>query len=178
MFTPVLTDRPHQGDIFQKLQFKFITEDGETETITFPFWIIMTQECDLDHDYNAWQGKYKDQDKCMQTILACPAFLQDQLKAGTHMQNLSLTMETWGSDNWKKMRDNHLSRFHAIASSEIQELPNLIIDFKRVFTFPREYIYSQMPYKVASMAVPYREQLAQRFAYFSSRVALPDDLDS
>jgi len=176
MFGALLTDRPHQGDIFQKLQYKFITEDGETETIVFPFWVIVAQECDLEHDYNAHQGKYKDQDKYLQTILACPAFLQDQLKEGIHMQNLALKMEHWGSDNWKKMLANRERRFHAITPEGIDALPNLIIDFKRVFSFPRDYIYAQLGNKVASLDILYREQLSQRWANFSSRIALPDEL--
>lgn len=42
MFGRVQDDRPHQGDIFQKLQYKFITEEGDIETITFPFWVILS----------------------------------------------------------------------------------------------------------------------------------------
>ncbi len=176
MFGTIQPSRPHQGDIFQKLQYKFITAEGETETITFPFWIIVTQECDLEHDFRAYQGKYKDKDKCLQTITACPAFLQDQLKDGAHMQNLSLIMERWGGDNWKKMTTNRDRRFHAINTTEIQELPNLMIDFKRVFSFPRDYVYSKLDNKVATLDVLYREQMCQRLANFSSRIALPDEL--
>lgn len=37
MFGRVQDDRPHQGDIFQKLQYKFITEEGGYRNHNFPF---------------------------------------------------------------------------------------------------------------------------------------------
>ncbi len=176
MFGKLVLDRPHQGDIFQRLQYKFITEDGDTETITFPFWIIVSQECDLEHDFKAHNNEYKDQDKYLQTIIACPAFLQLQLKDGMHMQNLSLAMERWGGDTWKKMTSNRERRFHAIRSDEIKELPDLMVDFKRIFSFSREYIYKQLNNRVATLDVLYREEFSQRLANFTSRIALPDEL--
>ncbi len=176
MFGKVSNDRPHQGDILQNLQYKYITDDGETGSFTFPFWVIMSQECDLEHDFKATNGEYKDQDKCLKAILACPAFPSEQLKAGTHMQNLSLTMNTWGSDLWKKIQANKDPRFHTIVTTEIAELPNMVIDFKWCFTFPREYIYSELNNKVACLDVPYKEQLSQRFAYYLSRIPLPEEL--
>ncbi len=178
MFGTVRADRPHQGDIFQKLQYKFIAEDGDTETITFPFWVIMAQECDLEHDYKATKGDYSNQDKCLQTIAACPAFPKEQLKAGLHMQNLSLKVTQWGGKDWEKILGNSHPRFHTIEATEIKELQDLVVDFKKVFSFPRYYVYASLDHKVATLDVLYREGIAQRFAYFSSRIALPDELQS
>lgn len=138
--------------------------------------MIVSQECDLEHDFKARAGKYKDQDKYIQTIIACPAFLHEQLKAGTHMKKLSLTMERWGGDNWKKMEANRERRFHTLFTDEIKELPNLVVDFKHVFSFPRDHIYAQLNKRVATLDILYREQFCQRLAGFSSRIALPDEL--
>lgn len=176
MFGDIAKDRPHQGDIYQKLVISFVNNIGETEQIPFPFCVVVTQECDLDKDFNAWDGKYQDDDKCLKSILMCPAFPAEALKSGLHLTNLSLKMNQWGGEPWKKIKQNKDERFHIIDSGDQAALQPIIIDFKWQFTFPREYVYSMADNKVATLAIPYREQLSHRYANFVSRIALPDEL--
>jgi hypothetical protein len=175
MYGTITSDtRVKQGDIFRDLQFKYANEDGSTDAVTFPFWIVLSQDCDLEHDFNATNGVYANQDKRLQTILACPAFVSEQLKSGTHMQQLSWAMQTWNSDLWKSIKNNRDYRFHLLSADISISLPELVVDFKRFFTLPREYVYSNTENRVTTMENLFREAISQRFAYYLSRVALPE----
>jgi hypothetical protein len=179
MYAVVSETRVNQGDIFRDLEFQYINEDQSTDSVTFPFWIVLTQDCDLEHDFNATSGKHATQDKKLQTILVCPAFVGEQLRAGTHMQQLSWTMQTWNSDLWKPIKNNKDYRFHLLPADKEAALPELVVDFKRFFTLPRDYVYSNTDKRVIAIDVLYKEALSQRFAYYLSRVALPEEsLDS
>lgn len=181
MYIKVTEDRIRQGDIFRDLEFRFVNDDGSTGSIAFPFWVVLTQDCDLEQDYSAkknladpaYTGK-KNQDKLIQTVLACPAFVADQLKEGTHMSDVSWTMERWSSDLWKPIKGNNNARFHMLPQNTEFSLPDLVIDFKRFFTLPREYCYSNASSRAASVDDLFKEAISQRFAYYLSRVALPE----
>ena len=176
MFGHVQSVRPHQGDIFEKLQFKYVTEEAEIATITAPFWAVISQECDLLHDYKATIGDYNNQDKCLQTILLCPAYPKEQVEAGIHLQSLSLKMAEWKGKDLDKILQNQNPRFQYLNTIEIQELPDLIIDFKRVYSFPRQYIYAKLGFRVGTLEILYRESLTQRLTNYTSRIGLPDEI--
>lgn len=183
MYTSLDDDRIRQGDIFSNLEFRFVNEDGSTGSVAFPFWIVLTQDCDLEQDHNARKRLeddedtgQKSQDKLIQTVLACPAFVAEQLREGTHMADLGWTMERWSSEPWKQIMRNNNARFHILPQTEEFSLPNLVIDFKRFFTLPIEYTNLNMGSRVAMVDDLFREAVSQRFAYYLSRVALPEQI--
>lgn len=58
-------------------------------------------------------------------------------------------------------------------------LPELGIDFKKIFTIPTDEIYQRIALgqvkRRAVLVSPYLEHLSSRFAYFLSRIALPQE---
>lgn len=55
-----------------------------------------------------------------------------------------------------------------------------IVDLRNIYTVPRELIESQITagQRVATLATPYREHLAQQFAVTYSRIALPEPFET
>lgn len=90
------------------------------------------------------------------------------------MSQLNWSMQKWTSDLWKPIKRNRESRFHTLKGSEEFEFPDLVMDFKRFFTLPREYVYENLQNRVAAVDDLYREAISQRFAYYLSRIALPE----
>lgn len=60
-----------------------------------------------------------------------------------------------------------------LAQSEAFDLPESIIDFTAAYTIQREVLQKNRSSRIARIATPAREDFAQRFAHFISRVALP-----
>jgi hypothetical protein len=180
MYTIREKERLHQGDILENFDFKKfkITENGlEMEKISFPFVVILSQECDLQWDNvcRNESGVDKNQDKMLQTILVFPAFLAGELKEGGHMNALGLKMERWSSDQWKIIKQNKNDRFHYLIEDSNVGISEIVIDFKHYYTISSEELYLEFSsnYK-ASLKELFREDLSRRFANYLSRIGLPE----
>ena len=96
-----------QGDILQ--DFKYIEIFSEEDAIEWyiPYIVVMTQDCDLESDLrnrnevdilDCDTGEAEEkveitQDKFLQSILVCPAYVAPDLRKGIHLKDLDLTME-------------------------------------------------------------------------------------
>jgi hypothetical protein len=166
-----------QGDFIEAFLYESSrVVDGalETTTVTFPYAVVLTQDCDLEWDYkNREDQDRKNNDKYLQSILICPAYLAESLRTGSHLDDLHLKMEPWLSDLWKHIKRNQNERFYFLDKYE-QAMPDLVLDFKHFYTFPREKLYEihKTNYKI-SLDVPFREDLSQRFSNYLSRIGLP-----
>ena len=60
-----------------------------------------------------------------------------------------------------------------LADSAAFELPESVIDFTAAYTIQREVLLQNRSRRIGRIASPVREDFAQRFAHFISRVALP-----
>jgi hypothetical protein len=73
-------------------------------------------------------------------------------------------------------------RYAMITASDISEMPMAIriVDFGQVFSVPKAYLaaLARRGGKRLRLLPPYREYIAQAFASFFMRVALPDDIKS
>jgi hypothetical protein len=67
---------------------------------------------------------------------------------------------------------NDNPRYHFLKSDI--DLPDLVVDFKRFFTLPRDEAYSLLDSRKARLDTLFRESVSQRFASFQSRIALPE----
>jgi len=175
MYKIIDQKRIGQGDLFRQLTFKYISSSNDTIEITYPFWFIISQDCDLEHDYKSHNGDYENEDKNLTTVLAVPAFLALDLKNGTHMSSVNeWKMQYWNSDLYKHIKSNSNSRFHFLAASEEHSLPELIIDFKHFHTLPRDYLYSKLTNRNIALDDLYKESVSDRFTHYLARIALPD----
>ena len=85
----------------------------------------------------------------------------------------------------KAITQNKNERYQCIESVPSEQdsagegLAALGIDFKRYFTLPTDELYKRIALGLVRrrcrLKTPYAEQLASRFFYFQSRIALPQD---
>ncbi len=181
MYDKLQAGRILQGDILEDFKFEFVGIEDDSEiknTINFPYITILTQDCDLEQDFSQRKipkGEQRNQDKYIHSVLIAPMFVSDALKTGGHLQDLDVKMESWASDLWKPIKQNHNERFHYFPEDVNFNMPSLVIDFKHFYTVGRDEVYRVFEgnYKV-SIKVPYRELLSHRFSNYLSRIAVEE----
>ena len=177
MYTVDASPRIRQGDILQNLKYQYV--DNDLVTVLFPYTVVLSQDCDLDQDFiarNPKDGEQPHHDSYLDTVLVCPAFNADKFRTGQHLASLELVMEAKNKHQWKYIKSNRDPRYHYLEGVPEKGIPELVIDFKRYYVISRDYVYSNFETQfAASIQELYRELLSQRFAYYLSRVALPDE---
>lgn len=182
-YTKEESPRYRQGDILREVQIIEWAEVVDEEIVVseryLPYCVVLSQECDLEHDFNnrtdpAKLGK--NSDKFLQSILVCPAYPAVQLKEGQHLKDSGLLMQKIGSDDWKRVKQNSMYRYHFLPEQADFQLPELTIDFKQYITIPRDVAYrAETKSKVlATLDDLFREHLSSRFAHYLSRIGLPE----
>lgn len=140
-----------------------------------PYALVLTQDCDLEQDFRA-REKRPVSDKLLPSILFCEVATAEELFG---------RVKPLGSKAWERIRINKDERYHFLQKVEPvddvrgQGLPELGVDFKRYFTIAPEEVYWRVQQRHCRrrcvLQSPYLEHLSSRFAYFLSRVALPED---
>lgn len=182
-YTTETASRYRQGDILRDVQIVEWAEVVDEELVVserhLPYCVVLSQECDLEHDFNnrADLAKCKlDTDKFLQSILLCPAYPAAQLREGTHLADVGQKMQRISSSDWNRVKQNSSYRYHFLPENEDIQLPDLALDFKHYFTIPREIAYRLQTRKKVLTALDdlFREHLSGRFAHYLSRVGLPE----
>jgi hypothetical protein len=174
------SDRFRQGDIVRDVVViegvEIASEELRVAERVLPYCIVMSQDCDLEHDFNNRVNLTSpDHDKYVPTILLAPAYLADTFRIGDHLQAQNLKMGRFNSERWKSLRQNQLYRYHYLSSSQDLQIPELVVDFKHFFTAPREKFYADfISSYLASLHDLFREDFSNRFAYYLSRIGLPE----
>jgi len=150
------------------------TKEHRVDEVKYDYAVVLTQDCDLEQDFKARQGRNQP-DKLLPNVFFCQVATAQQLRGATGIT----------ADIWRRISRNKDERYHflqriAADSDALQQgLPELGIDFKRYFTIPTEEIYKRIELGEARrrcvLVSPYLEHLSSRFAYFLSRVTLPED---
>lgn len=170
-----------QGDIFNNIEIKITIQTDnnlEIRDITFPYIVVLTQDCDLSEDYLCREGLRKtgeSQDKYLQSILICPLFLAEDFRSGNHLSMIDLKMQHQNSGLWGTIINNKNERYHHFNIDRKNQIDELVADFKFYYTIPRNNLYkdADINYKI-SINKLFRESLSQRFAYYLSRIGLPE----
>lgn len=151
-------------------------EDPEGQSFeerTHPFAVILTQDCDLDWDFQTRTAEMTADTrkrKHLPNILLCELFEVDTLKP------------QYNSNLWQRISRNQDERFHYLAACHGQDdrkgagLPVLVVDFKRVFSIPTEELYKRVTSGLerrTTLSIPFSQDLANRFGCYMLRVALP-----
>ena len=154
------------------------------DQITHPFSIVLSQDCDLLHDWGGRSVLLQDagneqrikevQQRLLPAVLFAEMTTAETLRGGVS-----------GSDIWKRIRQNKDERYQFLEGVRGEEealgkgLPELGIDFKRYFTIPTAEAYRRIQDGVAMrrcrLVSPYLEHLSSRFGFYQSRIALPED---
>lgn len=178
------TDPLRQSEILtgvlQKRQSleSFGTEKPVLDEMRHPYAIVITQDCDLEQDFNARKPSSAEttiektvSDKLIPNVLLLEAISVTDLLA-----------KVGGKDIRKRVGNNKDERYQVLQKVEPADdtegvgLPALGVDFKRFFTIPTDELYFQLDSNAkrrTRLASPYLEHLAKRFADFQGRVALP-----
>ena len=155
------------------------------KSVYYPFIIILTQECDLNHDF---LSRYPDDaifpDKDMEKrfrdnperyllphILVCVAQQENHIKIYNEMR----------SDIFRRVKNNQDMRFHHLVIGDKPEEENssldLYIDFKRTFSLPTSSVYRSVYQKpgrrIALVPHPHILDLSHRHSCYISRIPLP-----
>lgn len=168
--------------------------------VTFPYVMIMSQDCDLEWDHTArrhietagippvhgqarrdWDQAHKDaRAKLMEGVLLCVAEEESVVRVSSALP----------AKQWQFAESNQHERYHFLRAGaagvdyEGLGFPPLVLDFKRYFTIPGEELSRRAALtgaapgraqRRAALASPYLEDVASRFFRFQSRVALPDE---
>lgn len=180
-YGPKDPDRYQQGDILRGIDIVEWAEpnaSGEIEILIRPYryLIVLSQECDLQHDFLT-RSKIKEtgpHDKYLFSLLLCPAYPAEPFRFGKHLDGCD--MQRIGSDDFKRLKQNNLYRYHFLQENEDKQIPELVLDFKHYITMPRDVAYRKVHRDsvLASLNDLYREHLSQRFAHYLSRIGLPE----
>ena len=182
----ILNSGVSQGDIYKNVEFieKIKEENGiiEIRKIVFPYAIILTQECDLTHDFSFRFNKQKNGDKILLSVLAAPIYNADHVSNGEHlsqirdrpMQEIKMKRKNKFTTGWKKLIQNETPRYHYLEfPNEIAIVPS-VIDFKHYFSVNLDYLYEMRQNNfLCKVSELYREDISHRFAGFLSRIGLP-----
>jgi hypothetical protein len=155
-----------QIQYFDQIQFK---------PIVHPYAIIVTQNCDLDWDYSARQNRDKP-NKLLNSILFCQVSTAQEIRPN---QN---------SADWNLVKSNRYQQYHFLEKIPLERessqegIPELTVDFKKIFAIDADFLYHQINNNFAKrravLESPYLEDFSHRYHDFHGRVALPAQHES
>ena len=176
--------RLSQGDIFRDIEYlEFATEKSgiiEVSTIVFPLVIVLTQDCDLEQDYNSrWKIK-RDQDKWLLSVLVAPLYNAEHVFRGEQLSELGLKMQDINKNKspGAYLMNNKLPRFHYLEFPSGISITPSVIDFKHYFSVNVKYLHKiKKTNFICSVSSLFREDISQRFSSFLGRIGLPEIKD-
>jgi hypothetical protein len=110
------------------------------------------------------------------SVLVAPLYNVEHVYKGEHLSDLSMQMQTINRNKTpgKSLRLNETARYHYLEFPEELQIVPSVIDFKHYFSVNVSYLKKVKTKRfVCKVAELYREDIAQRFASFLSRIGLP-----
>lgn len=169
--------KPKEPDIESK------EADIEVVSIIHSFSIVVTQDCDLEQDYNDRICIQKATHRWIDSVLLCKISLAKDVKYGEVYNSLA-----GNSALWNPIKKQQNERFHFFEKIPAEQdilasgLEELVADFKQVFSIDTEFLYKQIELKICRkrsvLVSPYLEHFSRRYTNFQSRVALPEPYES
>lgn len=172
-----------QGDVIRDVEcIEYVVERNghlEMAKIVFPLVIVLTQDCDLVQDYKfrfSRQPTATD-DKVLLSVLVAPLYNAEHVYSGEQLSELGMRMVQINRNKTPghNLQKNETARYHYLKFGDDIPIVPSVIDFKHYFSVNATYL-KKMKAKnfVCSISALYREDIAQRFASFIARIALPD----
>ena len=176
-----LEERICQGDIISDVEYiERVTENNgilEVSKISFPFVVILTQDCDLAQDHTFREEPKETQDKWLISVLVAPLYNAEHVFSGEHLLDIGIKSQPI---NKKKtdgtlLQQNQKPRYHFLEFPDDILVVPCVVDFKHYFSVPVMYLRELKKTNfVCTVSELYREDLSHRFATFLSRIGLPD----
>lgn len=165
-----------QGDVFHSVPFfELYTEieynNIEVKLVKFPYAIVMTQACDL--------KQYKND---LVSVLVIPVYNLEDFIICKHTENLGyITKDSFTKSTEKKSNskyelliNNKNPRYHYFYFEDSKLPVEMVADFKHYFSVSIQHLRKNANNKLYTLRSLYREHLSQRFAFYLSRIGLPD----
>lgn len=174
------SERIAQCDIFENIEIiESVTVDDNKlhiNRINFPYVICLNQDCDLESDYRDKNEGQHCKDCQLLHLIVAPVFLFEEFLDGVHWETIfsAVRKQKRTDTSIRKIMNNEDPRFHFLHFPEGDRLPEMIIDFKHFFTINTEELYKMVSNRLCCMDELYREKISQRFAYYISRIGLPE----
>jgi hypothetical protein len=168
-----------QGEIISDLICYVVEADPEnsgrvvTKGVPIPYAIIATPDCDLLQSFRALRDDKKER---INGIL----FFEAE-EADIARKRIPIS-----SGEWKEVKKSRLEGYHLLNDFQPgcdrsgQQIPDLLVDFKRYFMLPTKEVYRQLRLQVNPRAARrcclgdlWREDLQQRAMSFMTRVGTP-----
>jgi len=155
----------------------------DVNPVLHPFAIVLSQDCDLEQDFNFRYNAKGNMRHELPSILFCQAEDADKFAESERYKGLFS-----GSKFPDDFTRNNEFRYHFIQNVPLEfdrencGLPNLGMDFKRYFTMPTAEVYQRVrlahTQRRTQLQSPYLEHFCDRFHNFNNRIALPEEYES
>lgn len=173
-----------QGEILTGIiQYKPVTnqllkqaQELSFETIIHPYSIVITQDCDLDWDYQARKSPEPQLEKLLNSVILCEVATAQEVRDIRDKQVMN-------SKEWDRVVSHRHERYYFFeeipseCEGEKEGLPELTADFKKVFGIDAATLYRQIEIGIVkrrtTLISPYLEHFSRRYHSFHDRVALP-----
>lgn len=191
--TKEITGRINQGDIYRDIEYiesvEIANKEIKISKIIFPLVIVLTQDCDLQQDsaYRIEDTETPNSDnRKLFSIIVAPLYNEEMFLAGEHLNDdETITMKMAGIPKFGKKKKitsqynnlvkNETPRYHHLAFPDDIDIVDSVIDFKHYFTINIDNLMKDKNEKfVCKISELYRENVSQRFAFFLSRIGLPN----
>ena len=188
-FHSVVNSALRQGEILRDIREVAVSgkngqDKYDIEEVLHPFLFVVTQDCDLNQDFRsrytdfadfpdeAMKDKFREQPKYqIEQIQLVVCQREGEIKQGADLN----------SELFRRVKTNQHERFHRLGPASIantEDTLDLYVDFKRTFSLPTAFIYSQIREdenrRLALTPDIYMRDLIHRYYSFHSRVALPE----
>jgi hypothetical protein len=170
--------RISQGDIFRDVEcIEYAVEKRgivEVSKIIFPLVVVLTQDCDLEQDFNGRGGD--KQGNRLLSVLVVPLYNAEHVFTGEHLSELDIkgTNINRKKTEGKTLMQNERPRYHYMDFPVDIPAVASIADFKHYFSVQTTYLESiRKKHFVCRLTDLFREDLSQRFAAYLGRIGLP-----
>lgn len=139
--------------------------------VDHPYSVVVSQDCDLEWDYRARRQKAPPH-KLLSHVLLCGLFTRDEIRYRPGMNPGVFDRLCTNQDERYQWFESAL-----IGDSGTESLPELVADFKAVFSLPVEVAYeltsSGLAVRRAIIAPPYLYHFTHRLFSYLGRIAVP-----
>ena len=155
----------------------------EANPIEHLFAIIVSQDCDLEQDFNYRYGSRGNVRNELPSVLLCQAEdVEEFVKSEMYRSLFNSKTFTGNFKNNNEFRYHFIQEIPTNLNAVESRVPELGIDFKRYFSVPTAEVYHRIKLdetqRCSVLESPYRDHFSQRFYNFNSRVALPEEYES
>lgn len=151
------------------------TDAFESREEEHTFAVVVSQDCDLEQDAHARRDDTMDQKRRENALVAHVLLLVASDQSTVRAKSISSAQWTRVTQN-KDERYQFLSSVPVAADRESAGLPALVLDFKRLFSFPTDELLRRIACREirrrSRLATPYAEHLGVRFGFFLQRIGL------